>query len=125
MNLKDINSVVKVGRWMQENGFVVSEHPSFPPLNRVHGVTSLHYENQALDVNHNVHSANDRKKWKSESEALKWLYDKILKASKRNRWPLDEMFFDGLGYIKETPTLNHPIGGHDGHLHVAFQQKTW
>ncbi len=125
MKLKDVSSVVDVGRWMQENGFVVSEHPSFGIVNRVHGPTSLHYVSQALDVNHNVHSANDKKKWKTESDALRWLYNQVLKSTKNHKWPLDEMFFDGLGFLKETPTVNHPIGGHDGHLHIAFQKKEW
>jgi hypothetical protein len=110
---------------MQKKGFIVSEHPAFGIVHRVHSATSLHYEEQALDVNHNVHSANDAKEWNTESEALNWLYRKIMQAAKNHKWPLDEMFFNGHGFLKETPLVNHAIGGHDGHLHIAFQKKEW
>lgn len=123
--LKDVGSVVELGRWMQSRGFIVSEHSAFGGVHPVHTKKSLHYSDQAFDVNHNFHSADDAREWPNETEALKWLYKRILDASKKHGFPLDEMFFDGLGFIKETPDANHPIGGHDGHLHVAFQKKTW
>ncbi len=64
----------------------------------------------------------------SESEALKWLYHRTLQHAREHprQLPLDEMFHDGLGYIVEYgPDVNHPIGGHDGHLHVGLQHRSW
>src|SRR5687768_17621071 len=99
MKLADVHSVAQAGRWMQGKGFVVSEHPAFGIVHKVHGPTSLHYVDQALDVNHNVHSANDAREWETEAEALRWLYNHLLKAAKNHKWPLDEMFFNGLGFL--------------------------
>src|SRR5688500_18161023 len=101
MKLVDVHNVAQAGRWMQEKGFIVSEHSAFGIVHRVHSESSLHYVDQALDVNHNVHSANDAKEWATETEALKWLYRKLLQAAQNHKWPLDEMFFGDLGFLKE------------------------
>lgn len=123
--LNAVGGVVDLGHWMQDRGFVVSEHPSFGVVHQVHTTGSLHYVAQALDVNHNFHSADDAREWANETEALKWLYDRVLRAARKHEWPLDEMFFDGFGFRKEAPNVNAPIGGHDTHLHVGFFAKTW
>ncbi len=125
MRLPACASVVEVGQWMQKQGLDVSEGPDpFGPISpTAHVPTSLHYQRQAFDVNYYGQGG-----WATEFDALKWLYHEILRVERRNpkRWPLDELFFNGWGYIKEYGTdVNHPIGGHDNHLHVGFKAKTW
>lgn len=57
----------------------------------------------------------------TEHEALMFAYEKILSTAKKKDWPLEEVFFDGKGsIIEEQHDRNHPIGGHDTHMHVAF-----
>lgn len=134
MKLRGVYSVVGLGRWMQERGFSPGEHPAFGGVSNTHtrGATSspnddsLHYSQRALDVNDRDVDDTVRGQFSSEAESLKWLYGRILTAAEAHRWPLDEMFFDGLGFIKERGfDHNHPIGGHDGHLHVGFTTPSW
>jgi hypothetical protein len=123
MRFREVRSIVQLGHWMEKRGFIVSEHPSFGVVHKVHSKNSLHYEGKALDVNHNVHAGHENREWRNEKQALSWLYKELL--SKRRSWPLDELFFDGRGFLKEIPNDNHPVGGHDDHLHVGFTKKTW
>ena len=126
MRLREVKTIVQLGHWLQDRGFIVSEHPSFGKVHRVHSRGSLHYEGKALDVNHNVHLADEGRDWNSEREALTWLYEHLLETSKEQDWPLDELFFRKKGFLKEVPTQNRPIPGHDDHLHVAFsKKKSW
>jgi hypothetical protein len=124
MRLREVRSIVQLGHWLEDRGFIVSEHPSFGKVHKVHSRGSLHYEGKALDVNHNVHSADEGREWNSEKEALSWLYEHLLDTAKRQSWPLDEMFFRNRGFLKETPADNHPVPGHDEHLHVGFHKKS-
>ena len=125
--LRNCNSVVEVGKWMQERGFSPGEHPKFGGVDPVHTSTSLHYKAQALDVN-DFDVRDDHMPFDDEHEALAWLFKKILRVAQKH-WPksvLDEMFHDDKGFIKERGfEHNHPIGGHAGHLHVGFQKKEW
>lgn len=126
MKLREVNSVVQLGRWMQDKGFSPGEHPKFGGVNPVHTSTSLHYKSLALDVNDRDVDDTVKGQFKSEHEALKWLYGRILGVAEVQGWPLDEMFFNGWGFIKERGyDHNHAIGGHDGHLHVGFSKKEW
>jgi hypothetical protein len=125
MRIREVRTIVQVGHWLQDRGFIVSEHPSFGKVHRVHSRGSLHYQGKALDVNHNVHLADRGREWDSEREALSWLYGHLLETAKRESWPLDEMFFRNRGFLKETPSDNHPVPGHNDHLHVGFHKKTW
>ena len=80
---------------------------------------------RALDVNDNDPMDDKfRKDFRTEKEALTFLYFRLLNAAEKFNWPLDEMFFDGFGYIKEDgkpgDARNHPIAGHDDHLHVGM-----
>jgi hypothetical protein len=125
MRIREVRTIVQVGHWLEDRGFIVSEHPSFGKVHRVHSRGSLHYQGKALDVNHNVHLANRGRDWDSEREALSWLYGHLLETAKKESWPLDELFFRNRGFLKETPTKNHPVPGHDEHLHVGFFQKRW
>lgn len=124
MILRSVKSVVDYGHWATDRGFIVSEGPiPFGPIDPdAHSDTSLHYSNRALDINFRT-----GERWSNEQEALKWLYRKTLRFKKGNRaWPLDELFFNGFGYIKELGTsVNHPISNHEDHLHIGFTIKVW
>lgn len=129
-------SVWHYGWWCQRKGFRVGEQRSFGGVDPVHGASSLHYkemrngqvlyapDNQgtlAFDINYYGGG-----RWKTEAEALRWLYKRTHAWARKRGIPLDEMFFDGLGFIKERGfSHNHPIGGHDGHLHVGFFKERW
>lgn len=79
----------------------------------------------AIDVNDNDVS-DDRLPFDDEQEALRWLYHKTLSIARAEHWPLDEMFHDGFGYIKERGySHNHPIGGHDHHFHIGWYRLKW
>lgn len=125
MRIREVKTIVQLGHWLEQRGFIVSEHPSFGTVHKVHSRGSLHYQGKALDVNHNVHLADRGREWNSERQALTWLYKHLLDSAKEHSWPLDELFFRNKGFLKETPRDNHPVGGHDEHLHVGFSQKTW
>ena len=119
--LRNAHTITDAGWWIQGRGFAVAEGPDpFGPVNQVHAPGSLHYKDQAFDVNYGGGG-----EWETEREALLWLYQFILQFRvKHPRWPLDEMFFDGRGYLKEYgPTVNHPITGHDTHLHIGWERK--
>ncbi|HEX6329720.1 MAG TPA: hypothetical protein VF129_00315 [Actinomycetota bacterium] len=133
MRLRDVGSLVDLGRWLQDKGITPSEHPDFGGVHDGHTEGSLHYggarniaqmrrrslEGRALDVN-DLDPIDDRfrKQFRNEREALTFLYFKLLRAADKFDWPLDETFFNGFGYIKEEGSPdeepNRPIGGHDG-----------
>lgn len=130
MKLAEVRGVVALGKWMQSKGFSPGEHPQFGGVHPVHTSTSLHYKGLALDVNdrdvRDTLMGNRPGQFKTEVAALRWLYGRILGVAEAKKWPLDEMFFDGFGFIKERGyDHNHPIGGHDGHLHVGFWKGKW
>lgn len=139
MKLREVNSVVDLGKWLQSKGITPSEHPDFGGVHDVHTKGSLHYggganvadmksrglEGRALDVNDND-PLDDKfsKDFNTEKDALTFLYFRLLHAAGKNNWPLDELFFNGFGYIKEQgqpgAAPNHPITGHDDHLHIGM-----
>ena len=126
MKLGSVKSVVQLGNWLEEFGFTPGEHPKFGGVDPVHSATSLHYVGQALDVNVRTLKKEVKQRFKNEEAALQWLYGRILGVAEAKDWPLDEMFFNGYGFLKERGyNHNHPIGGHDGHLHVGFSRKAW
>lgn len=138
MELRDVGSIVDLGAWLQGKGLTPSEHPDFGGVHDVHTKGSLHYggaddvaqmerrglEGRALDVN-DLDPIDDRfrKDFRNEREALTYLYFKLLHAAARFDWPLDELFYRGFGYIKEegnpADAPNHPVGGHEDHLHIG------
>lgn len=144
MRLREVRSVVDLGTWLQEVGVTPSEHPGFGGVHDVHTTGSLHYggaknvadmerkglEGRALDVN-DLDPIDDRfrQEFRNEKEALTFLYFKLLGAAERFAWPLDELFFDGFGYIKEEgrpgEAPNHPVAGHDTHLHVGMTEASF
>lgn len=140
MKAKECRSVQDVTRWLASKGFTPSENAFVDHVDRVHGSTSLHYKTirngalvfakdfqgrLAIDVNDNDVD-DDAMPFDDEREALTWLYRKILTVfGPRGYGVLDELFFDGFGWIKEWPADNHPISGHDGHLHAGFQKLRW
>jgi hypothetical protein len=144
VRLHELRSIVDLGEWLQDMGVTPSEHPSFGGVHDVHTNGSLHYggaanvaamerrglEGRALDVN-DLDPMDDRfrERFRTEKEALTFLYFRLLGAAERFGWPLDEMFFDGFGYIKEEgrpgEAPNHPITGHDSHLHVGMIEASF
>lgn len=144
MKFSECRSVKQVGETMLSKGFTPGENAIFDLVERVHSDTSMHYKvfrdgkivdgplkngvrqgKLALDVNDNDVD-DDAMPFDSEREALAWLYHKLLKVFGPNGFNvIDEMFFNGYGFIKEAPQSNHPIGGHDGHLHIAFKRNRW
>jgi hypothetical protein len=140
MKLKDCRSVKEITEWMRSRGFTPGENAYVDRVDPVHGSTSLHYKtivkgavvfardkqgNLAIDVNDND-VRDDKMPFDNEHEALLWLYNKMLTVfGPRGYDVLDEMFFNGLGFIHERPTNNHPITGHDGHLHAGFKKLSW
>ncbi len=144
MTLREVKSVIDLGKWLQSKGITPSEHPEFGGVHDVHTKGSLHYgggvdvadmtrrrlKGRALDVN-DISPLDDkfRKQFRTETEALTFLYFKLLNGASRFNWPLDEMFFNGFGYIKEggKPGVapNHPITGHDDHLHVGMTRASF
>lgn len=126
MTLHEVKGIVPLGKWMLEKGFSPGEHPKFGGVHPVHTATSLHYKGLALDVNDRDVQDTAKGQFKNETEALKWLYFRILGAAEHLGWPIDEMFFDGFGFIKEQGfDVNHAIGGHADHLHVGFKKDKW
>lgn len=141
MRLAEVKSVIDLGTWLQGMGITPSEHPSFGAVHNVHTKGSLHYggaddvadmrrrglEGRALDVN-DIDPMDDtfRRDFATEKDALTFLYFRLLNAAARFAWPLDEMFFNGFGYIKEQgePDVapNHPIAGHETHLHIGMTE---
>ncbi len=125
MILKEAHSVEQYGEWAVSKGFTVTEGPGrFGPVHSVHVEGSLHYVDRALDIHYYPKTGS---KWATESAALNWLYRRTLQFKNSNTsFPLDEMFFNGFGYVKELRTSdNHPIGGHDSHLHVGWTKTDW
>jgi hypothetical protein len=141
MRLREVKSVVDLGKWLQSKGITPSEHPEFGGVHDVHTKGSLHYGGganvaemksrglvgRALDVNDNDPLDDKfRKDFHTEKDALTFLYFRLLHGAAKNNWPLDELFFGGFGYIKEEgkPGVapNHPITGHDDHLHIGMTQ---
>jgi hypothetical protein len=145
MRIRQVKSVKQLGEWMQDCGLTPGENRLFGVVNPVHSETSLHYREfkagavrpaanrqgtLAIDLN-DRDVADDMKDGKaagftSETEALDYVYSRIHTIAEDEGWPLNEMFFGRRGFIKETGyRANHPIGGHDTHLHVAFDKGTW
>ena len=139
VELSEVKSVVDLGKWLQTKGITPSEHPDFGGVHDGHTTGSLHYgraanvadmkarrlKGLALDVNDNDPMDDRfRKDFRNEREALTFLYFRLLKAAEKFNWPLDEMFFNGFGYIKEKgepgSAPNHPETGHDNHLHIGM-----
>lgn len=120
--LIEVEGIIQFGYWMQRKGFRVGEGPGpFGPVTPgAHVPTSLHYQGLAYDVNFGVTGPE-------EHEQLVLLYNRILRFKRTHpKFPLDEMFHDGLGFIKELGTeVNHPISDHNDHLHVGFSQDRW
>lgn len=141
MRLREVESVFDLGKWLQSKGITPSEHPDFGGVHDVHTKGSLHYggavdvadmkrrrlKGRALDVN-DISPMDDkfRKDFHTEKDALTFLYFRLLQGASTFSWPLDEMFFNGFGYIREQgkPGVapNHPIKNHDDHLHIGFTQ---
>jgi hypothetical protein len=144
MELREITSIIDLGTWLQGKGITPSEHPAFGGVHDAHTKGSLHYggaddvadmerrglEGRALDVN-DLDPMDDkfRRDFRREKEALTFLYFRLLGAAARFDWPLDEMFFGGFGYIREQgepdAAPNHPIGGHESHLHIGMTVATF
>lgn len=144
MKLDQCRSVRDVGRWLQRHGLSPGENYFFGGVAPVHSDGSMHYRqdvksnlrddkqgNLALDVNDRdvsdtVYYRLRRGHWRAwrpqtEHEALMFAYNKILATAKRKGWPLEEVFFNGKGAIvEEQLRVNHPISGHDGHMHAAW-----
>ena len=147
--LKNVRSTRGYGVWAMRHGISVTEHRAFGPVNDVHSEGSLHYQddkkgnfapdkqgNLAADVNDNdiadsVLLRIRRGHWKfwkpqSETETLRWLYQQTHKIARNRAWPLDEMFFDGLGFRMETGyDVNAPIRDHETHFHIGWTTSTW
>lgn len=147
--LAGLHSVTAVGMWLRRHGLTPSENRTFGGVDPVHSATSLHYQkdrkgsfapdkqgNLALDVNDIsvVDTAFYRLRrghwrfWKPQTEAaaLGYAFDRLLATARTKGWPLDEMFFHQRGFRIETGFgANTPISGHDGHLHVGFQNSEW
>jgi hypothetical protein len=145
MKIREVKSVKQLGKWMQEHGLTPGENRFFGVVNPVHSDTSLHYREGkngsirtaanrqgtlAIDLN-DRDVADDIKKgkaagFKTETDALNYVYSRIHTTAEDEGWPLNEMFFHDRGFLKETGySVNHPISGHDTHLHVAFDSETW
>lgn len=120
--LDDVHGIIGLGLWMQRQGYTVGEGPGrFGPVDPdAHTPGSLHYVGRALDVNHGASGPE-------EHTRLKALYDRILTYRRHHpKFPLDEMFYDGFGFLKELgPGVNHAISGHDTHLHIGVTVKRW
>ena len=125
---------------MQAHGISPGQHENFGGVDNVHTSTSLHYARRlgrssmslALDVNDNDvrdtwwRHLNHRIRPSSEAQTLTWLYKKILRTARRNRWPLNEMFYGSYGFMREYGYgVNHAISGHATHLHVGWDRQTW
>jgi hypothetical protein len=145
MKIRDVKSVEQLGKWMQERGLSPGENRLFGGVHPVHSDTSLHYRQHkngsvqvapnkqgdlAIDLN-DQSVADDIKKgraagFKTEADALDYVYSRIHTTAEEEGWPLNEMFFSNRGFIKETGfQTNHPITGHEDHLHVAFDAEKW
>jgi len=124
MRLRAVRSVVDYGKWAQQHGFIVGEGPApFGPIDPdAHSETSLHYIGRALDINWRSGG-----RFASERDALTWLYHRTKRHRRFHpRWPLDELFFNGFGFIKERGVgVNYPIDHHEDHLHIGFMERSW
>ena len=145
MKIRDVKGIKQLGNWMQERGLTPGENHFFGVVNPVHSETSMHYRERkngtirvapnkqgdlAIDLNDRDVSDDIKKGkaagFKSETDALEYVYSRIHTTAEEEGWPLNEMFFAGRGFLKETGyRVNHPISGHDTHLHVAFDSETW
>ena len=129
MKLMKVRSIKELGHWMQKRGISTSEHPAFGGVTQgAHGNNSLHFRGLALDVNDR--DVRDTKlgpiKIVSEQQALRLLFRRIKRVARKKGWPLNEMFFDKWGFIKEKGfEQNHPEDNHEGHLHVGFDKDSW
>lgn len=145
MKIADVKSIKELGEWMQERGLTPGENHLFGVVHPVHGETSWHYRESkngkvavapnrqgdlAIDLN-DRDVADDIKLgkaagFKTEAEALDYVYSRIHTTAAEHGWPLNELFFAQRGFIKEDGfDVNHPISGHEDHLHVAFERERW
>lgn len=143
--IRDVKGVKDLGEWLKDSGLTPGENRFFGTVHPVHSETSMHYKEVkngavvaaankqgtlAIDLN-DIDVKDDIKRGKaadfgSETDALNYVYTRIHTISEQEGWPLNEMFFNGRGFIKEKGfKANHAIGGHDTHLHVAFDAETW
>lgn len=148
---KDITTIRRLGLWRSEHYFVTSENAIFDVVGK-HGSTSRHYQrgragilapyngypyrqgNLANDVNVLPQHIGKCFLWvnakrvffRSESAALKAMFDRTLDFADKYNWPLNEMFFDRWGWVEEAPGRNNPISGHTTHLHDAYNRaRDW
>jgi hypothetical protein len=143
--LRNVKGVKELGEWMQDSGLTPGENRFFGEVRDVHTEGSRHYQEVkngaiviapnkqgclAIDLN-DFSVADDIKMgkaagFKNETEALDYVYSRIHTIAEDEGWPLNELFFAGRGFIKELGfRVNHPVRGHDTHLHVAFDKETW
>jgi hypothetical protein len=146
MKIRDVKGVKQLGEWLQDSGLTPGENRFFGQVSpTAHGDDSRHYKEikngkmqfapnkqgcLAIDLN-DQSVADDIKRgkaagFKTEADALNYVYSRIHTIAEQEEWPLNEMFFNGLGFIVEAGfRVNHPIAGHDTHLHVAFDKEEW
>jgi len=145
--LERCRSVVEVGEWLKQNGISPSQNKHFGAVG-THSSASWHYRlsdgsfaadrqgELAIDVNDNDVTDTRLKRGgrlsrpRSEAETLTWLYKKIARVSRRQGWPLTELFFNGggrgRGYKARSGWgVNVTVSGHETHLHAAWSQFKW
>jgi hypothetical protein len=87
-------SPIDFGKWLQKQGFRVSEHPAFGGVEPVHVKNSKHYSQRAFDVNYGRGGTS-----RQETDAI----NRILKVAAKY----------GLKYIWQAP-------GHYNHAHFYW-----
>lgn len=95
----------KLGRMLQKRGFRVGENPHFGGVASVHSDNSWHYKGRAIDVNWGPGGS-------SPEEARK-LANLAKKLQKKFGSRILELYHPGYD----------PVGGHEGHLHLALAPK--
>jgi hypothetical protein len=98
-------AAVVLGEFLQKGGFTVGEHPHFGSVSpRPSNPDSLHFDNRAIDVNHDP----------DEAGPLNKLYDAL--AAKAKELGIVELFYGSRG----IPT---PVADHEDHLHIGFDSR--
>lgn len=93
----------QLARQIERLGFDVGELEGFQGEGQIssgHAPNSYHYRGRAGDVNYRGGG-----RWNNEAQALNWLANWI-----NRRYDPQELFYPG----------HDPVGGHSGHLHMAF-----